>query len=101
MSFDSLFARVTGKAGPYPYQTLLATQPWPDALNIPTGMGKTAAITFAWLYKRGWLRDGRKVCVHVLMKGAGDLKTKANFPEEDMILIGTQDMLFSRALLHG
>lgn len=146
MSFDSLFARVTGKTGPYPYQTLLATQPWPDALNIPTGMGKTAAVTFAWLYKRGWLRDtprpttdsstprrlvwclpmrvlveqteenirdwleklgvlgsaGQgKVSVHVLMGGADDLKTWAEFPEEDMILIGTQDMLLSRALMRG
>ncbi|MDE2154977.1 MAG: DEAD/DEAH box helicase [Xanthomonadaceae bacterium] len=146
MSFDSLFIQATGKESPYPYQRLLATRTWPDTLNVPTGMGKTAAVTLAWLHKRGWLHDSRqapidmdtprrlvwclpmrvlveqteenirdwldklgalgkagegKVSVHVLMGGADDLKTWAEFPEEDMILIGTQDMLLSRALMRG
>lgn len=39
-------------AKPYPYQVRLATQPWPDTLNVPTGLGKTAAVILAWLYKR-------------------------------------------------
>jgi len=43
----------------------------------------------------------RKVSVHLLMGGADDLKTWAEYPEEDMILIGTQDMLLSRALMRG
>ena len=37
---------------PYPYQQRLADSPWPDVLEIPTGLGKTAAIVMAWLYKR-------------------------------------------------
>ena len=58
---------------------------------------------------RGWLRgldvlgdvgEG-KVSVHILQGGADDLKTWAEYPEEDMILIGTQDMLLSRALMRG
>ncbi len=42
-----------------------------------------------------------KVSVHLLMGGESDLKTWAEYPEEDMILIGTQDMLLSRALMRG
>ena len=37
---------------PYPYQQRLAAEDWPDVLKIPTGLGKTAAILLAWLYKR-------------------------------------------------
>src|SRR5690606_28603756 len=58
---------------------------------------------------RGWLTNlgvggdagSGKVSVHVLMGGESDLKTWAEHPEEDMILIGTQDMLLSRALMRG
>jgi len=146
MNFKPLFASALGNSQPYPYQTRLASEPWPDALNVPTGLGKTAAINVSWLYKRGWRQGNRvgevdagtprrliwclpmrvlveqteenirhmlsglgilgeagegKVSVHVLMGGADDLKTWAEFPEEDMILIGTQDMLLSRALMRG
>ncbi|MGD9584609.1 MAG: CRISPR-associated helicase Cas3' [Lysobacterales bacterium] len=128
------------------YQKRLAEESWPDLLDIPTGMGKTAAVVLAWLWKRGW-REGKreaepdagtprrlvyclpmrvlveqtqsecerwlrnlgalgiagegKVSVHVLMGGAEDIKTWVEYPEEDMILIGTQDMLLSRALMRG
>lgn len=113
--------------------------PWPDILDIPTGMGKTAAVTLSWLWKRRfnndldtprhliwclpmrvlaeqtqrvicqWLSNLElagepgegKISVHLLMGGADDLKTWAEHPEEDMILIGTQDMLLSRALMRG
>lgn len=132
--------------GPYDYQCRLAEQPWPDLLDVPTGMGKTAAVTLAWLWKRGWwqgecktevdsdtprrlvwclpmrvlveqtrdnIRDwlhnlgisgeagDGNVSVHVLMGGESDLKNWAGHPEEDMILVGTQDMLLSRALMRG
>lgn len=124
---------------PFPYQARLAHEPWPDLLDVPTGMGKTAGVTLAWLYKRrvlgdtdtprrliwclpmrvlveqtqreicrwignldlaGEVGDG-KVSVHLLMGGGDDIKTWAEHPEEDMILIGTQDMLLSRALMRG
>lgn len=34
---------------PFPYQCQLAESPWPELLDVPTGMGKTAAVTLAWL----------------------------------------------------
>lgn len=151
MNFDEFFKQALGKQddlefGAFQYQKRLAEKPWPELLNIPTGMGKTAAVILAWSWKRGWRSMGRaadrnpetprrlvyclpmrvlveqtensirqwlgnlgvlgnagegKVSVHVLMGGADDLKTWAKYPEEDMILIGTQDMLLSRALMRG
>jgi CRISPR-associated endonuclease/helicase Cas3 len=145
-SFAQFFRAATSLPQPYSYQHRLAVDSWPDLLDVPTGMGKTAAATLAWLWKRGW-REGRrcsdidaatprrlvwclpmrvlveqtrdniagwlnnlgvhgrvgdgKVSVHVLMGGEGDLDSWARHPEEDMILIGTQDMLLSRALMRG
>lgn len=134
---------------PYPYQHALATEEWPEVVNIPTGLGKTAAVTLAWLYRRGaraggervapepelprrlvwclpmrvlveqtqsnvqsWLRnlgllgaagEEGKTAVHLLMGGESDLKAAhwARYPEQEAVLIGTQDMLLSRALMRG
>ncbi|MDZ7662596.1 CRISPR-associated helicase Cas3' [Thiohalophilus sp.] len=143
MEFDDFFRKATGiSSEPYPYQNRLANEPWPELLNVPTGMGKTAAATLAWVYKRKikhnsdtprrliwclpmrvlveqtqssietWLSnlgllgeagEHGKISVHVLM-GGSEAVTKAQWaehPEADMILIGTQDMLLSRALMRG
>jgi len=154
MSYTDFFKRATRTEKqpdglkPFPYQCHLAEKPWPELLDVPTGMGKTAAVVLAWLWKRGW-REGRceagpdaetprrlvyclpmrvlveqternarrwleklavagmpgenKVSVHLLMGGSEDVKkpTWADYPEEDAILIGTQDMLLSRALMRG
>ncbi|MDE0152342.1 MAG: CRISPR-associated helicase Cas3' [Gammaproteobacteria bacterium] len=143
--FRSAFAQ--NERTPYPYQERLASDPaWPEFLDIPTGMGKTAGVTMAWLYKRGWRKGGQiadideatprrliwclpmrvlveqtqenicewlqnlnilgnagegKISVHLLMGSEPNLKTWAEHPEEDMVLIGTQDMLLSRALMRG
>jgi CRISPR-associated endonuclease/helicase Cas3 len=146
--FEHAFKGINGdeKRLPFEYQRRLGLDPWPDLLNVPTGLGKTAAVTLSWLWKRGWRQGARteapasdtprrliwclpmrvlveqteenirlwlanlgiggeagagKVSVHVLMGGESDLKTWAEHPEEDMILIGTQDMLLSRALMRG
>ena len=153
MDFKAFFANATSAEGvdgntPFEYQQRLALQPWPDLLDIPTGLGKTAAVVLAWVWKRGWRPDGLRVApdggtprrlvyclpmrvlveqtqrdcekwldklgaggsagagrvsVHMLMGGAEDLKKSvwAEHPEEDQILIGTQDMLLSRALMRG
>jgi len=149
MSYETLFARAMEGTRPYPYQERLATEAWPDMVDIPTGLGKTAAISLAWLYKRGWRTDGKhvppdeqtprhlvwclpmrvlveqteanlrnwlerlgvlgqageanRVAVHVLMGGEVGLQQAswATHPEQDAILIGTQDMLLSRALMRG
>lgn len=154
MSYADFFRSATRTEGqpdglnPFPYQRSLAEKPWPELLDVPTGMGKTAAVALAWLWKRGWREGGHKagldadtprrlvyclpmrvlveqternirrwlknlgiagapgenkVSVHMLMGGSEDVK-KANwaeYPEEDAILIGTQDMLLSRALMRG
>ncbi|MBV6416970.1 MAG: hypothetical protein CMLOHMNK_01588 [Steroidobacteraceae bacterium] len=144
--FVPFFGAATTLGQPYSYQQRLAVDPWPDLLDVPTGMGKTAAVTLAWLWKRGWRSGGRhsgidnatprrlvwclpmrvlveqtrdniigwlrnldvhgapgdcKVSVHVLMGGESDLDSWVEHPDEDMVLIGTQDMLLSRALMRG
>jgi CRISPR-associated endonuclease/helicase Cas3 len=148
--FASFFSAAYGPAGaePFDYQRRLACESWPELLNIPTGLGKTAAVVLAWLWRRGWRADGGRmqpdsdtprrlvyclpmrvlveqtadnvrrwleqlgiagrpgqgrVSVHVLMGGSEDVREAswAERPEEDMILVGTQDMLLSRALMRG
>ena len=123
---------------PYSYQRQLASGPWPDMLDVPTGLGKTVAITGAWLYRRlvgdattprrliwclpmrvlveqtaslveGWLAHAgplfaeRGLAVpraYVLMGGESE-DDWVDRPEDPAILIGTQDMLLSRALMRG
>ncbi len=51
--YSSFFRTALRTEGnPFGYQTRLAKQDWPDLIEIPTGLGKTAAIIVAWLYKR-------------------------------------------------
>lgn len=51
-SFEGFFRAATG-TGPYVYQRRLAEQdPLPDVLDVPTGLGKTAAVVLAWLWRR-------------------------------------------------
>ena len=147
--FDEVFRAATGSLQPYPYQCRLACGP--DAtlenndslrlgtpcrsqlINIPTGLGKTAAVVLAWLWNRVQLQNrewprrlvyclpmrmlvdqtatnvrrwiealelANRLGVHVRMGGEGvdgwDL-----YPQREAILIGTQDMLLSRALNRG
>ena len=135
MEYDDFFKKATGLEHPYPYQIRLAKESWPDFLEIPTGLGKTAAVVLAWLYKRivmqdtatprrmlyclpmrvlaeqtktnieTWLHnirgDADHVGVHLLMGGEDDLQSWTLQPEQNAILIGTQDMLLSRALMRG
>jgi len=138
--FTAFFQTALNTAdAPYPYQARLATEDWPALLDIPTGLGKTAAVVLAWLYKRHqgdpdtprrlvyclpmrvlveqthdnivtWLKrhdcfahdvNQEGVSVHRLMGGETDTRSWETYPEKDMILIGTQDMLLSRALMRG
>src|SRR5262249_12697844 len=100
-------------------------------LRVPTGFGKTAGTVLPWLFRRvveeraawpmrlvyclpmrvlveqtereirGWLeRAGLRVPVHVLMGGVEATRGRER-PEEPQILLGTQDMLLSRALMRG
>jgi CRISPR-associated endonuclease/helicase Cas3 len=170
--FCRAFSDECGKVKPFDYQRRLALEnlpldvgafyPLPAAtLSVPTGLGKTAAVVLAWLWKRRkegdevrkrtprrlvyclpmrvlveqtrdnairWLNnlgllggtaefersDGAlrlrrytpsfaelgKTTVHVLM-GGEDRDDWDIYPERDAIIIGTQDMLLSRALNRG
>ncbi len=152
-SFSDFFRTAYGKQNStefqaFDYQRGMASETWPDILNVPTGMGKTAAVVLAWLWKRGWRKDGResqpdvatprrlvyclpmrvlveqtvknteawlkaldlystpgggRVSISVLMGGEEDVRAAewTSYPEEDAILVGTQDMLLSRALMRG
>lgn len=172
--FRSFFKHTTRNV-PYDYQFRFATEDeLPDAVQIPTGLGKTAALVLGWSWRRrfaktaireatprrlvyclpmrvlveqtvencvrwldrlgllagrvewtderqsrlirylpaagdanspsGWAAEhgdeGPRIAVHVLMGGedAGDWDI---YPDRDAILVGTQDMLLSRALNRG
>ncbi|WP_428265539.1 type I-G CRISPR-associated helicase/endonuclease Cas3g [Haliangium sp.] len=139
MQYADFFEAVTGYR-PYPYQAALAEGPWPTVLDVPTGLGKTAAVVVAWLWRRlrGDSGTGRRLVyclpmrvlveqvqgdaeawcaraeqrfaaaerarpeVHLLMGGAvAKAKGWDERPGSDAILVGTQDMLLSRALNRG
>jgi CRISPR-associated endonuclease/helicase Cas3 len=128
--FVEFFRRATGRA-PYRYQVELATGPRPDVLEAPTGSGKTHAILTSWLYQRASGRGPRRLVyslpmrtlveqtaevavelrrrlgrssgelpIHVLMGGVEPSDWRER-PDADQILIGTIDMLLSRALGRG
>ena len=134
--YSRFFTHVTGNS-PYPYQEDLGVGPWPDLLDVPTGLGKTAAIVVAWLWHRlhddpatprrlvyclpmrvlveqtqrnaeEWIakaevrfRDAGLEPPTVSLLMGGDVNLEWLEPERPAILIGTQDMLLSRALNRG
>ncbi len=154
-NYTAFFKAATGHE-PFDYQRRLAEDPECKSrlIEIPTGLGKTAAVVLAWLWNRvivssinnqqstinqhwprrlvyclpmrtlveqtrdnvrAWLRNlndlewdrkphthAGKVGLHVLMGGEGREENPWDlYPEHDAILIGTQDMLLSRALNRG
>lgn len=153
MTYQEFFRNAYGRPEdhrfrPFDYQCRLANEVWPDLLAVPTGMGKTAGVVLAWLWRRGWRQGARSgeldpgtprrlvyclpmrvlveqtvvnikcwlkaldlygkpgegmVSVNVLMGGEEDVRKAewTSYPEEDAILVGTQDMLLSRALMRG
>lgn len=144
--FNDFFHKATGYE-PFDYQYRLSIEKeMPTILEIPTGLGKTASVIMAWLWRIqnddenirkntprrlvyclpirvlveqtrdcvvSWLKNLGlyadkapdchpldKVSVHVLM--GGDLEIDwDNWPDRYQVLIGTQDMLLSRALNRG
>ena len=52
-AYDQFFSQATGYPKPYHYQRCLAiAEKLPQVLGIPTGVGKTAAVILAWLFRR-------------------------------------------------
>ena len=161
-SFETFFEKATGHA-PYEYQKRLACgEPnegegqsqgvWcvSRLIDVPTGLGKTAAVVMAWLWNRVILgcedwprrlvyclpmrtlveqtRDNVQDWIADLRQAADELELSQNArsdltwlrehspvvlmggeekqdwdlrPEKPAVLIGTQDMLLSRALNRG
>ncbi|MCX6880699.1 MAG: CRISPR-associated helicase Cas3' [Verrucomicrobia bacterium] len=146
MTFQGYLQTSFGRSDliPYDYQIRLAENDGCHSrlINIPTGLGKTAAVIHAWLWNRmhlqrpdwprrlvyclpmrtlveqtydcaeRWLAaldilwdvhpatHAGKVGLHMLMGGETTARWEL-YPEDDAILIGTQDMLISRALNRG
>ena len=146
MTYRDFFNSATGNE-PYDYQSRLAggdsgASCESKLINIPTGLGKTAAVLLAWLWNRVHLQNEKwprrlvyclpmrtlveqtggevekwlenvgdlkwngkgsheaKIGLHVLM-GGEETEQWDLYPEKNAILIGTQDMLLSRALNRG
>ena len=134
MTFDDFFKRLTNHRR-HDWQARLAldTVCRNRLIRIPTGFGKTAGVTIAWLWNRvieendqwprrlvlclpmrtlvdqtecavqEWLdRAGLtpQPCAHVLLGGLSPSDWHLE-PERNAVLIGTQDMLLSRALNRG
>lgn len=52
MEFSNFFRIATGNP-PFPYQERFAlAETWPILLEVPTGVGKTATVMLAWLWRR-------------------------------------------------
>lgn len=129
LNYSQFFQSATGHP-PYPYQQRLA-EDWPEVLRVPTGAGKTAAVILSWLYSRehrksgatrlvfclpmrvlvkqtvdnarGWVKKlglSERYKVYELMGGVLEEEWELA-PAEPAILVGTQDMLLSRALNRG
>lgn len=122
-----LFRRATGFE-PYDYQRVLAARAAPaEVLEVSTGAGKTFAALIPWLadpaaprrlvyalpmrslveqtaeiVRSALIRSGdsKKIPVHVLMAGVDPYDWRIH-PECRMVLIGTIDMLLSRAVNRG
>lgn len=145
MEFAVWFRRATGgRRAPYSYQTRLAlADAWPQLLRAPTGAGKTAAVTLAWLWRRRqagpavrrstprrlvWclpmrvLAEQTHAAITEWLGNLGLLARRAGeagqvlpvllmggqkhpdwwlYPEQEQVLVGTQEMLLSRALCRG
>lgn len=128
--FRELFQRASG-SNPYAYQAQLAAGPLPDVLIVPTGAGKTNALLLSWLHQRARGDAPRRLVyalpmrtlveqtasvavslrgrlglsadelpIHVLMGGVEQSDWREH-PERQQIIIGTIDMLLSRALGRG
>ena len=124
-SYFDFFRRVCESRDPFPYQLRFhEEQAACRVLKVPTGLGKTDTVLVDWLRRRPTTRlvyclPGRALTTQVanvarerasrvdgsirvveLMGGSENLDLKLG-PDEPAILVGTQDILISRALNRG
>lgn len=114
---------------PYPYQARLAAEGLPELLSAPTGAGKTVAGVLPWLYRRLVAAPERtpRRLVYVLpqhslheqlLERIGQWLGRLGYagevglhhvadgewrrhPERTAIVVGTHDLVLSRALMRG
>lgn len=123
-TYVSFFETATGRS-PLPYQVRVNAFPAPYlVISVPTGLGKTDAALIDWIARRpttrlAWCLPGRALTGQItavardrvarlgagirvveLMGGSDDLDLTLR-PDEPAILVGTQDILISRALNRG
>ncbi len=56
--FASIFRQATGNSSPLPYQKCLAlADTFPMLLDVPTGLGKTAAAILSWVWQRRFAEE--------------------------------------------
>ncbi len=130
MEYREFFKKATGHY-PFPWQTqMISGRSIHEIVSVPTGLGKTAGVVIAWLWKRlqepesvprrlvyclpmrvlveqtysevqKWIRNlDLETESHLLLGGFVNNDWDRN-PENDSIIIGTQDMLLSKALNRG
>ncbi len=130
LTYSDFFKKATGFE-PFPWQIQMASSDTiPEIVTVPTGMGKTAGVVVSWLWRRQnepetvsrrlvyclpmrvlveqteiavrqWLNNLElDTDCHILLGGHTN-RDWDRYPERDSILIGTQDMLLSRALNRG
>jgi CRISPR-associated endonuclease/helicase Cas3 len=131
IDFASFFEGKAKIASPYSWQEELAraSEIQNRLIRIPTGFGKTIGVVSAWAYNRierkdaAWPRRliwclpmrtlveqtadeilkvvaSMNIRVHTLM-GGEDQGDWHLHPEDNVVMVGTQDMLLSRALNRG
>ncbi len=130
LEYREFFKKATGYY-PFPWQSqMIVSNDLPEIVSVPTGLGKTAGVVIAWLWKRlqepeifpkrlvyclpmrvlveqtnaevkKWIGNlGLDTESHLLLGGSVDNSWDRN-PEKDSVIIGTQDMLLSKALNRG
>jgi hypothetical protein len=60
MDYDTFFRQALDRQAnqhlhAYEYQRRLAKEPWPDLLEVPTGLGKTAAVSLIAVKEPGMI----------------------------------------------
>jgi CRISPR-associated endonuclease/helicase Cas3 len=60
-TFEEMFRQATTNAVALPYQERVAlADPFPTLLDVPTGLGKTAAAILAWVWRRRFAAESTR-----------------------------------------
>ena len=131
MNYREFFGAVTGGRTPFAFQERLRAESakW-VLLKAPTGLGKTDALLVSWMHRRTtepektsrrllWCLPGRALTEQVArvaeerirsaglkirvcsLLGGGTDNDLTLTPDGEAILVGTEDLLLSRALNRG